>query len=235
MGLKTCERLALIKRVYLVNDVDTNLLEEFADTFGDIDCLPEEYKIKVDQSVEPVIEPPRRIPLSSQKKMKIELDSMESLNVIEKVTHLTDWVSNIVVVEKSNGKLRLCLDPRNLNRAIKREHFQLPTVDDIMAKMPGAKIFSKLDASSGYWQIRVDDESTDLLTFNTPFGRYRFNRLSFGVWSASEIFGNSIFENIIQGLEGVANIQDDIILWGSTQAEQISVSNVCWKNVERPI
>ena len=151
--------------------------------------------------------------------MKIELDRMESLNVIEKVTHPTDWVSNIVVVEKSNGKLRLCLDPRNLNKAIKREHFQLPTVDDIMAKMPGAKIFSKLDASSGYWQIRVDDESADLLTFNTPFGRYRFNRLPFGVWSASEIFGKSIFENIIQGLEGVANIQDDIIVWGSTPAE----------------
>ena len=123
------------------------------------------------------------------------------------------------MVEKSNGKLRCCLDPRNLNKAIKREHFQLPTVDDIMAKMPGAKIFSKLDASSGYWQIRVDDESADLLTFNTPFGRYRFNRLPFGVWSANEIFGKSIFENIIQGLEGVANAQDDIIVWGSTPAE----------------
>ena len=84
--------------------------------------------------------------------MKIELDKMESLNVIEKVTHPTDWISNIVVVEKSNGILRLCLHPRNLNKAIKREHFQLPTVDaDIMAKMPGAKIFSKLYASSGYW------------------------------------------------------------------------------------
>ena len=219
IGLKTCERLDLIKRVYLINDIDPNLLEEFADTFGDIGCLPGEYKIKIDPSVDPVIEPPRRIPFSLQKKMKIELDRMESLNVIEKVTHPTDWVSNIVVVEKSNGKLRLCLDPRNLNKAIKREHFQLPTVDDIMAKMPGAKIFSKLDASSGYWQIRVDDESADLLTFNTPFGRYRFNHLPFGVWSASEIFGKSIFENIIQGLEGVANIQDNIIVWGSTPAK----------------
>ena len=219
IGLKTCERLDLIKRVYLVNDVDPNLLEEFADTFGDIGCLPGEYKIKIDPSVDPVIEPPRRIPFSLQKKMKIELDRMESLNVIEKVTHPTDWVSNIVVVEKSNGKLRFCLDPRNLNKAIKREHFQLPTVDDIMAKMPDAKIFSKLDASSGYWQIRVDDESADLLTFNTPFGRYHFNRLPFGVWSASEIFGKSIFENIIQGLKSVANIQDDIIVWGSTPAE----------------
>ena len=139
--------------------------------------------------------------------------------MIEKVTHPTDWVCNIVVVEKSNGKLRLCLDPRNLNKAIKREHFQLPTMDDIMAKMPGAKIFSKLDASSGYWQIRVDDESADLIIFNTPFGRYHFNHLPLAVWSANEIFWKGIFENIIQGLEGVANIQDDIIVWGSTPAE----------------
>ena len=91
------------------------------------------------------------------------------------------------MVEKSNGKLKLCLDPRNLNKVIKWEHFQLPTADDIMAKKPGAKVFSKLDASSGYWQIRIDDESTDLLTFNIPFGRYRFNHLPFGVWSASEM------------------------------------------------
>ena len=73
--------------------------------------------------------------------MKIELDRMESLNVIEKVTHPTDWASKIVVVEKSNGKLRLCLDPRNLNKAIKQEHFQLPTVGDIMAKILVPKYF----------------------------------------------------------------------------------------------
>ena len=144
---------------------------------------------------------------------------MEKLNVIQKVSYPTDWVSNIVVVEKKQGSIRLCLDPKNLNRAIKREHFHLPTIEDIMARMPNAKVFSKLDASSGYWQIEVDDKSADLLTFNTPFGRYRFNRLPFGVWSASEIFGKSIYENIVEGLEGVANIQDDIIVWGSTKVE----------------
>ena len=76
--------------------------------------------------------------------------------------------------------------------------------------MPGAKIFSKLHASSGYWQIRVDNESTDLLTFKTSLRRYHFTRLPFGVWSASEIFGKSIFESIFQGLEGVADIRNDI-------------------------
>ena len=120
IGLKTCEKLNLIKRIYLVNDVDPSLLEEFADTFGNIGCLPGENKIKVDSSVDLVIELQTHISFSSQKKVKTELDRMEGLNMIEKVTHPTDWVSNIVVVEKSNGKLRLCLGPRNLNKAIKR-------------------------------------------------------------------------------------------------------------------
>ena len=167
--------------MYLVNDVDPNLSEKFADAFGDIGCLSGEYKIKVDSSIDPVIEPPRCIPFSLQQKVKTKLDRMESLNIIEKVTHPTDWVSNIVVVEKSNGKLRLCLDPRNLNKALKHKHFQLPTVDDIMAEMPCTKIFSKLEASSGYWHIRADNESADLLTFNTPFGRYCFTHLPFRV------------------------------------------------------
>ena len=59
--------------------------------------------------------------------------------------------------------------------------------------------------------MQAQDTGKFVLTFNTPFGRYRLNCLQFGVWNASEIFGNSILENIIQGLEGVANIQDDII------------------------
>ena len=220
IGLRSCESLNLVKRVYVVNDeIEPDILNDYPDTFGGIGCLPGQYKIKVDPNVDPVIEPPRRIPFALKGKVKAELDRMEKLNVIQKVSYPTDWVSNIVVVEKKQGSIRLCLDPKNLNRAIKREHFHLPTIEDIMARMPNAKVFSKLDASSGYWQIEVDDKSADLLTFNTPFGRYRFNRLPFGVWSASEIFGKSIYENIVEGLEGVANIQDDIIVWGSTKVE----------------
>ena len=94
--------------------------------------------------------------------------------MIEKVFHLTERLSNVVVIETANGKIRLRLDPRNLNKEIKREHIQLPTVDDIMAKMPNTKIFLELDTCSGYWQMKVDNESTDLLTFNSPFGSYIF-------------------------------------------------------------
>ncbi|CAB4013857.1 Hypothetical predicted protein [Paramuricea clavata] len=82
--------------------------------------------------------------------------------------------------------------------------------------MTGARYFSKLDASSGYWQTKLDEESSKLLCFNSPFGRYKFNRLPFGVSNASEIFQLDIAE-IIEGIEGAANAQDDIIVWGDTK------------------
>ena len=81
--------------------------------------------------------------------------------------------------------------------------------------MSGAKFFTKLDASSGYWQIKVDQESSKLLSFTTPFGRYRFKRLPYGIHSASEIFQASV-ANILSDIEGSSNSQDDIIIWGKT-------------------
>ena len=81
--------------------------------------------------------------------------------------------------EKPNGSLRLCLDPKDLNKAIKREHYQMPTTESILLKLAGAKLFTKLDALNAYWQIPVDEESSRLLTFNSPYGRYCFKRLPF--------------------------------------------------------
>ena len=99
----------------------------------------------------------------------------------------------------------VCLDPRDLNQVIKRQHYQLPTAKDILCQMASAKYFSKLDASSGYWQLKLDEES-----------RYKFKRLPFGVNCASEIFQAEVTE-IVEGLEGCANAQDDIVIWGDTK------------------
>ena len=75
---------------------------------------------------------------------------MVELEIIEPVEKPTDWVNALVIVEKPNGKLRICLDPRPLNNAIKREHLHLPTAEEISSQMAEATYFSKLDASSGY-------------------------------------------------------------------------------------
>ena len=89
----------------------------------------------------------------------------------------------------------------------------MPTIEEITSRMAGAELFGKLHASAGYWQMKLDELSSDLLAFNTPFRRYKFKRLPFGVHCAIEVFSKRISE-LLNGLEGVAHIQDDIIIWG---------------------
>jgi hypothetical protein len=94
----------------------------------------------------------------------------------------------MVFNEKRSGKLHICIDTRDLNKAILREHYQLPTQQEITSRLTGAKYFSKLDATSGFWQMPLDEESSFLTTFNTPFGRYRFTVVPFGVVFANKFF-----------------------------------------------
>ena len=103
----------------------------------------------------------------------------------------TDWVSSMVTVYK-NGKVRICIDPKDLNRALHREHCPIPTVEKAVALFSKAKVFSVLDAKSGFLQIKLNYESSLLTTFNTPQGRYRCFRLPFGVKSAPEIFQKAL-------------------------------------------
>ena len=100
----------------------------------------------------------------------------------------TDWVNNFIIVKRKDGTLRMCLDPKDLNKAIKREHYSIQTMQDIASEFCGKKIFSTLDLRDGYWQIQLDEESLFLCTFNTPFGSYRFTRMPFGIKSVSEVF-----------------------------------------------
>ena len=197
------------------NDVLEYILNEFGHCFGEIGCLSKPYHITLKPDVTPVVRPPRKVPISMRGKLKKELEHMVDLNIITPVTEPTDWVNSLVVVEKPNGSLRICLDPRDLNQAIKRQHYKLPKPEDILSQMAGAKLFTKLDASNAYWQIPLDEESSKLLTFNTPIGRYRFLRMPFGIHSASEICQQSIAE-MLEGIEGSANSQDDIIIWAET-------------------
>ena len=152
-------------------------------------------------------------------KLKKELDKMVNLGVISPVTEPSEWVNSMVIVEKPGGNLRICLDPKDLNTAIKRQHLQLPTTEEILDKMAGSKYYTKLDASNAaYWRIKIDEESSKLLVFNTPFGRYRFLRMAYGIHSASELCQAEI-ANIIEGIPGTMNSQDDIIIWGKTKLE----------------
>ena len=120
-----------------------------------------EHHIKVKEDTSPKVHPPRKIPASLREKIKEELDNMEKTGVIRKIDEPTEWVNSMVVVEKPTGGLKICLDPIDLNKAIKREYYQLPTFEEIINRLSGAKLFTKLGANNGYWQMPLDEESSD--------------------------------------------------------------------------
>ena len=128
------------------------ILHKYQDVFEGLGYLPIKYRITVDDTVTPVVDPPQKVPVALRERIKQELEHMESLNIIEKVTAPSDWVSSMVTVVKPQ-KIRICLDPNNLNKAIKREHFPMTTIEEVATRMAGGKVFSVLDTNSGFWQI----------------------------------------------------------------------------------
>ena len=195
LGLKACLVLGLIQKgdqfEHSVDSVDkpitlSSLLQEFQDVFEGLGKFPEAYHIQTKPKVEPVIQPLHRVPHSLYDRLKHKLDDMEKNDVIAKVDCPTDWVNNIVVVEKKGGDLRICLDPKDLNLAIRREHFQIPTYDDVVSHLGGKRFFTILDQKDSYWQVPLSEESSYLCTFNSPFGCYRYLGMPFGICSASE-------------------------------------------------
>ena len=114
--------------------------------------------------------------MPQREKVVEELKRMETLGVIVRQEEPTQWVNSLVVVQKPSGAVRLCINPRYLNAAVERSHYPVKTVYEI-ASLQGVNTFSILDAKSGFRQLKVDDESSHLCTFNTPIGRYRFTRL----------------------------------------------------------
>ena len=121
-------------------------------------------------------------------KVKEELDCMERAGVISKVTEPTPWCTRMVVVPKQGGAVRVCVDLKGLNENVLCETHPIPGVDDTLAQLTEATVFSKVDANSGFWQIPLSEDSRLLTTFITPHGRYRFNKLPFGISSAPELF-----------------------------------------------
>ena len=86
------------------------------------------------------------------KPVEQKLDCMEGMGVITRVSQPTEWCAGMVVVPKANGKVRICVDLK-LNENVRRERYSLPAIDQNLAQVAQAKIFTKLDANSGFWQI----------------------------------------------------------------------------------
>ena len=162
------------------------------------------------------IHAPRKIAHLLLSKVRQEIDRMLNEGVISPVTEPTSWCSGIVVVPKQNGSIRFCGDLTQLNKSVQREIHPMALVDESLAKLADSKI-SKLDARSGFWQIPLAEESKHYTTFITPFGRYCFNRLPFGISSASDIFQRTI-SKILGDMDGVIAHMDDILVHAKDQA-----------------
>ena len=219
LGQDACEDLKLIQRIN-VNKLEaargqsltiTDIVSQYSDNFSGCGKYDKPYHIELKPNIPPSIQPPRKIPYSKLENLRHALDELEKRQIIATVDKATDWVSNLVITEKKNGKMRLCLDPKQLNKAIKREHYNMPTPGDVQRDMSGKTIYTILDMADGFWHVQLDEDSSYLCTFNTPWGRKRFLRMPFGISSASEVMqkrNNETFGDI----RGVHMVADDMII-----------------------
>ena len=186
------------------------------------------YNIKLKTDAIPAVDAARALPFALTKKVNQELNRMEALGVISKVEQPTEWVNSMAVVIRGE-KVRICLDPKRLNDAIMREHVRLPTTDEILASIGSAKFFTKLDLKDGYWQVPLTEQASYLTTFNSSCGRWRYNRLPFGLNSANEVFQKRVSQ-VFENLPGLVVLFDDILIYGENEMEH---DNVLQQALER--
>ena len=166
-----------------------DLKDIFPDTFdGQVGLFEGEAHLKLSPEAQPVQLPPRAVPQSVMPALKKELDKMEREGIIRPCPETTEWVHNLVVVVKKNGTLHLCLDTRSLNRYLTRNVHYTASWEDAQHSFTNGQFFSTLDPKSGYWTKQLDKQSQILTAFNTPFKKYCFLRLPFGLSVSAEIF-----------------------------------------------
>lgn len=198
----------------IASDGSLDIVKEFPSVFdGELGDLPGIQKLQISSNAKPHASPVRRVPHAIHSEVKTELEKMVEKGIITPVDTPTPWESNMVVAKKSNGTLRICIDPQRLNEALQRESYLMPTLDDVLPQFKYARLFSVVDLKSGYWHVKLDDESAALTCMNTPFGRYRWLRMPFGLKVSSEIFQKQL-HRALWDVEGVVCVADDIVVIG---------------------
>lgn len=234
---QACLNLKLIKRISNVIKVDTasSEKEQFialnAEIFEGHGKFPGKFKITTVEDFEAVGYPPTKIPIAIRDPVKKELDRLVARNAIVEV-HTIDnraSINRMVIVEKQNGKIRLCLDPSDLNKQIIRKPRLIPTIDEVCSKLSEKKFFTVFDLSEGYHHLALDEESSWKCCFSTPFGTYRYLVLPYGLSSSQDLF-QEVVENNFGNIENVIVFHDDMIVSGKTKEEHDSAVN---KIIER--
>ena len=217
LGKNTATRLQVLKVGIDIATVNTkpkedSLKEKYPSVFEGVGKLKgRQIKLHIDPETNPVAHPLRRTPFQLRPKVEEKINELINADIIEPVDGPTPWVNPVVVVPKSNGDIRLCVESQSGDLPI-------PTVDEVIQNMNGSTVFSKLDLKWGYHQLELSPDSRGITTFATHCGLYRYKRLLFGVSSASEQYQHEI-QTALAGIEGQENISDDIIVHGKGQVQ----------------
>ena len=209
-------------------------MELFPELFDGVGTIKDAIvKLNVDESITPVIQPPRKIPQAMIDPLKQEIERMMTLGVIRKldINKATDWCHNLVLVRKPNGKLHVCLDPCTINKALRFNVHNARTFQDVTSSIRRITKVSKIDANSGFWTLPMDDQSQLLTMFNTPWGRYCFVKMPFGL-NQAQYFFQFYMDAHFQDINSTTNvIADDVMIHGESDAQHdrhlLQVLNKC--------
>ena len=218
-GRTSVSRLPLTKQ---------DILSQYSGCFDGIGHFPgDPYKFHLKPDHKPARHAPRKVPVHLQTTFKEEIDSLVKQGILEEVKEHTDWVNSYEIVEKDTGncyspnhtvkkKLRICLDPRDLNEALEREPYHTRSVDEITAKLQGMTVFTIVDFKKGYWMVVLHPDSRRLTCMALPFGRFQWTHLPMGTVVAQDIFQSKL-DAIFIGMEGVTGIADDMVIAGKDE------------------
>ncbi|XP_063426867.1 uncharacterized protein K02A2.6-like [Mytilus trossulus] len=217
------ENIKAVRQGALSKPFSTDIvIKEYADIFEGTGKL--QASLELDNTANPLEHPPRKVPVAIKEKLHSELERLTKLEIIKPVSTPNPWVPSLVTVVKKPDKLRICIDPKHLNQQLKRSHYSLPTIDDLLPEQSIAKVFSFVDAKKGFWHVELNEESSLLTTFNTPFGRYRWLRMPFGLSSAPEEYKRRQ-DQTVEGLPGVRSMVDNILIDGEGDTEEEGIDD----------
>ena len=193
-------------------DSTRDLQALFPNSFDCIGDMQGEYDIKTDPMVPPVQHGRQKVPIEYKEEIEKELAEMVQQGIITKQAEPTPWVSSLMYPKKANGKLRICLDPKDLNKAIIHENHKAPTLEEIAHVLTGATKFSKVDSNKAFFGMHLTEEASLLTTFNTHLRRYRFLHVPFGLKMSQNIFQMRM-DNIVAQCPSVLAIHDDVFIY----------------------
>ena len=210
-------------------DCTRDLQVLFPNSFNCIGDMWGEYDIKTDLTVPPVQHGRRKVPIEYKEEIKKELAEMVQQRIITKQTEPTPWVSSLTYPKKANGKLRICLDPKDLNKAIIHENHKAPTLKEIAHVLMGATRFSKVDSNKAFFGMHLTEEASLLTMFNTHLGRYRFSCVPFRLKMSQDIFQMRM-DDIVAQCPSILAIHDDVFIYGKNDRDHdANIINVAQK------